>query len=123
MLGKGSTAPSLTGFRIRTKYNMDKSPEFHKYQPEYAGTNAERIINLANLFDNVDIKDSQGWSEWSREMVFDDINFVNSNGGVTVVFNTKETPNYWINFDGITNLKQFFDTMIQQNSQIQYLNN
>lgn len=108
-----------SGFRIRTQWTMTKSAELHTYRPENVGTNAEKVINLANLFDDLTL-DENGWSMWSRELTFDDINFVNSNGGVTIVFNSNETPNYWFDFTGITTLSQFFSTT---GLPIQYVDN
>ena len=115
--------PDLSGFRIRIKQNLEKSPEFHTYKPWAAGTNGERVINLANLFDDESFKTADGWSMWSRELTFDDINFVNSNGGVTIVFNPQEIPNYWFNFVGISTLSQFFGLMINEGHQVQYIDN
>ena len=68
----------MTGFRIRTRWSMTKSLELHTYTPSAVGTNGERVINLANLFDDESFKTADGWSMWSRELTFDDINFVNS---------------------------------------------
>ena len=113
-------ATTLTGFRIRTSWTMTKSDQLHTYRPENAGTNGEKVINLANLFDDETFKDADGWSMWSRELTFEDINFVNSNGGVTIVFNSEETPNYWFDFSAITTLSQFFDLLA---GSVEYVDN
>lgn len=113
-------AKILTGFKIRTRWTMTKSDQLHTYRPENAGTNGEKIINLANLFDDETVMDADGWSMWSRELTFDDINFVNSNGGVTIVYNSKETPNYWFDFSAITTLSEFFDLL---SGSVEYIDN
>lgn len=106
----------LTGFRFRTICSfMSKSEQLHTYNPNAIGSNGEKVINLANLFNDSAMTgngstnlDSNGWSEWSRPLTFEDVNYPSSNGGVTLVYNKEESPNYWMDMNGITDLNSFF---------------
>ena len=122
-LGKSSSLPSDipgSGFRIRLAANISKSPLLHTYSPEAAGTNGEKVVNLANLFDTTEL--FNGVTAWSRPLIFDDVNYPSSNGGVTIVFNSNQTPNYWVDMAETTTLMQFFTSLSLQMA-IEFSNN
>ncbi|WP_213033359.1 hypothetical protein [Acinetobacter sp. ANC 3832] len=122
-LGKSPSLPSDiagSGFRIRLTKNISKSPLLHTYNPESVGTNGEKVVNLANLFDTTET--FNGVTTWSRALSFEDVNYPSSNGGVTIVFNTDENPNYWVDMTGITTLMQFF-TVLSNQMVIEFSNN
>lgn len=105
---------NLSGFRIRIKdLTLSKSEQYLTYRPESVGTNGEKVINLANLFDTTDVG-NDGWSSWSRELTFSDVNHVMTNGGLTVVFSNDHQPNYWINMSNINSLTDFFNELKNQ---------
>ncbi len=117
---------NLTGFRFRLAYSwMTKSESLHTYNPEAMGTNGEKVINLANLFDDLRVR-GDGWTQWSRPLTFEDVNYPSSNGGVTLVFTQDNTPNYWMDMSGIVDLEGFFARLINTppflNSNIEYYN-
>ena len=122
-LGKSLNLPPdipPSGFRIRLSASISKSPLLHTYRPEAAGTNGEKVVNLANLFDTTEL--FNGVTAWSRPLTYDDVNYPSSNGGVTIVFNTSQTPNYWVDMTGITTLTQFFTALSHQMA-IEFSNN
>lgn len=125
LLGANSLIPvaPLEGFYIRLKGTLSKSPSYYTYSPENIGNNSEKVINLANLIDELAYRDEEGWSNWSRYISFDDVNYVASGGGLTVVTNTSEVPNDWVDMTNITTVQQFFEALKQQSViQIQYAN-
>lgn len=102
----------LHGFRFRMRGGgMSKSEQLHTYDPSAIGSNGEKVINLANLFDDLTVKPS-GWTMWSRPLTFEDVNYPSSNGGVTLVYNREESPNYWMDMAGVTDLESFFAKLV-----------
>lgn len=120
----GDQLPPSEGFFIRLDGDLSKSESYYTYSPDSAGSNAEKVINLANLIDNIVDRNAEGWTEWSRALTFEDVNYIASNGGLGVYIHNSGYPNFWVDMDGITTLAEFFEALKGQGGiAIQYANN
>ena len=107
-----------TGFRIKLNFEGSKSDEFFKYNEQAKGSLGETVINLANLFDDKNLKLTKGWSGWSNYFNFDELNHPNSGNGVCIVFNKGESPNFGVNLAEAKTVTEFFKQLEWQMSSI-----
>lgn len=117
-LSENSSSHDLGGFRFRiitdSIDNLSKSEQPVTINNEFEGTNKEKILNLSNFIEELNLNE-RNETNWSNSIEFSDINHVMTNGGLTISFSSNEHSdlNIWIDMSNIETLEQFFDSLIE----------